>query len=246
MELIDLTYTYPDQTKALQGISLRILHGESVGIIGPNGAGKSTLLSHLTGLLAPSHGSVRIGDLPVNTKTLPQIRRTVGMVFQNSDEQLFMPTVFEDVAFGPHNLGVPAEELESRVLQALRTVGAEHLKNRPPYRLSGGEKRSVAIASVLSMLPDILVMDEPSASLDPLCRRQLIDLLLSFRHTKIIASHDLDFIWDICERVIVLFEGRVVADGSTREIFSNEDLLKNCHLEKPLRLQGCPNCGSKK
>lgn len=174
VEVKDLRYTYPDGNAALHGVSFRITHGESVAVVGANGAGKSTLLLHLNGCLIPEAGSVRIGDFPLNKKTLHHVRRTVGMIFQDPDDQLFMPLVHDDVAFGPLNLGLPPEEVELRVNDALATVGASHLKNRPPYRLSGGEKRSVAIASVLSMSPSILVMDEPTSNLDPRGRRQLI------------------------------------------------------------------------
>lgn len=244
VEIQDLRYTYPDGTKALRGVSLRILHGESVALVGANGAGKSTLLKHLNGCLIPEAGTVRIGGFPLTTKTLSQVRKTVGMVFQDPDDQLFMPLVREDVAFGPLNLGLPPEEVEERVRQALETVGAGHLADRPPYRLSAGEKRSVAIASILSMEPSILVMDEPSSHLDPKARRQLIRLLGSFRHTKIIATHDLDMALDLCPRTAVLREGRIAADGPTLEILRDEELLESCRLEKPLRLQGCPVCNN--
>ena len=245
VEAKDLTYIYSDGTKALQEITFRITRGEAVGIVGANGAGKSTLLMHLTGILLPVSGMVRVGDYPLTPKTIPQIRRRVGFIFQNPDDQLFMPTVFDDVAFGPLNQGLHMEEVEQRVVEALQTVGAIHLKDRPPYKLSGGEKRAVAIATVLAMAPDILVMDEPSAALDPAARRSLIQLLAGFKHTKIIASHDLDLILDLCERTIVLSEGRIIADGPTLEIFNDEKLLAKGRLEKPLVLQGCPVCSHK-
>ena len=180
IEVKDLQYTYPDGTPALRGVSFLLTHGETVALVGANGAGKSTLLLHLNGCLIPQAGMVRIGDFPLTGKTLPHVRRTVGMVFQDPDDQLFMPVVHDDVAFGPLNLGLPPEDVEERVRDALSIVGATHLKDRPPYRLSGGEKRSVAIASVLSMAPSILVMDEPTSSLDPKARRQLIHLLKTF------------------------------------------------------------------
>jgi cobalt/nickel transport system ATP-binding protein len=242
VEVKDLHYSYPDGTSALRGVSFRITHGEAVAIIGANGAGKSTLLLQLNGCLLPQAGTVRIGDMPLNRKTLLHVRRTVGMVFQDPDDQLFMPLVHDDVAFGPLNLGLPAEEVEARVESALATVGASHLKDRPPYRLSGGEKRAVAIASVLSMSPSILVMDEPTAALDPKTRRQLIQLLKTFNHTLIIATHDLDLVLDLCSRAIVFKEGLIVADGPTLEILQNQALLDSSSLEKPLRLQGCPVC----
>lgn len=243
VEVKNLKYTYPDGTCALENISFRITHGESVAVVGENGAGKSTLLLHLNGYLTSENGNIRIGDYPLTKQTVKEIRRTVGMVFQDPDDQLFMPTVYDDVAFGPLNLSLPPEEVDARVNNALSTVGAFHLKSRPPYRLSGGEKRSVSIATVLAMSPDILVMDEPTSNLDPRARRKLIELLKTFRHTKIIATHDLDMVMDICERTIVIHKGQVMADGPTSEIFTNQELLAESHLEKPLRMQGCPVCG---
>jgi cobalt/nickel transport system ATP-binding protein len=234
VETRDLAYTYPDGTPALCGVSLRLHHGEAVGVVGANGAGKSTLLLHLNGLLLPQAGEVRIGDLPVTARTRAQVQRTVGFVFQDADDQLFMPTVEEDVAFGPLNMGLPADEVRARVSSALQTVGAEHLATRAPYRLSGGEKRVVAIAGVLAMSPDVLVLDEPSAGLDPGARRRLIVLLKSFTHTRVIATHDLDLVLDVCARVLVLHQGRVQADGAPGEIFENGELLRRCHLEPPL------------
>ena len=243
VEAMNLEYTYPDNTHALLDISFRIRHGESVAIIGANGAGKSTLLLHLNGYLTPTSGQVRIGDFPLTKETVQEVRRTVGMVFQDPDDQLFMSTVYEDVAFGPLNLGLPIEEVNTSVLKALDTVGVTELKDRPPHRLSSGQKRRVAIATVLSMSPDILVMDEPTSGLDPQARRQLIEMLKTFKHSKIIATHDLDMVMDLCERTIVVHEGRIKADGPTNEIFNNEKLLHESHLEKPLQLQGCSVCG---
>lgn len=243
VEVKHLRHTYPDGTAALRDVSFRIHHGESVAVIGANGAGKSTLLMHLNGYLTATSGEIRIGDYPLTKGTLPEIRRTVGMVFQDPDDQLFMPTVHDDVAFGPLNLGFPAEEVEQRVRDALELVGAAHLQRKAPYHLSGGEKKRVAIATVLSMAPDILVLDEPTSGLDPFARRQLMGLLREFRHTKIFTSHDLDMVLDLCERTIVLHEGEVRADGPTREIFRDESLLDACRLEKPLAMQGCPVCG---
>jgi cobalt/nickel transport system ATP-binding protein len=242
VEAITVEYAYPDKTEALRGVSLRITHGESVAIVGTNGAGKSTLLSLLAGVTLPTQGAVRIGDFPVNRQTIAQIRRCVGMVFQNPDDQLFMPTVYDDVAFGPLNLGFPPNEVKTRVANALATVGAADLAERPPYKLSGGQKRAVAIATVLSMTPDILVMDEPSAGLDPRARRKLIELLSSFSHTKIVATHDLDLALDVCARTVLLSAGKIVADGLTQDIFSDSELLAKHGLELPLRMQGCPFC----
>jgi cobalt/nickel transport system ATP-binding protein len=242
VEVRDLKFHYPDRTPALGGVSFHIRHGESVAIIGANGAGKSTLLLHLNGYLSPSEGQVRIGDFQLTPDTVQEVRRTVGMVFQDPDDQLFMSTVFDDVAFGPLNLGLTPDEVNARVTTALETVGVAQLRERPPHRLSAGQKRRVAIASVLSMSPDILVMDEPSSGLDPRARSQLITLLQSFKHTKIIATHDLDMVVDLCERTIVMHDGRISADGPTMEIFADQELLAASCLEKPLRMQGCPAC----
>ncbi len=242
VEVKNLRHSYPDGTLAIQDISFRITHGESIAIIGANGAGKSTLLQHLNGALTPTAGSITIGDFPLTRDTLPAIRRTVGMVFQNPDDQLFMPTVYDDVAFGPLNLGLRGEALELAVMHSLAAVGAETLRHKPPYNLSGGEKKRVAIATVLAMSPDILVMDEPTSGLDPYARRQLMQLLGNFQHTKIFTSHDLDMVLELCPRVIVLHAGTVVADGNTRQIFADRNLLSSCRLEQPLSMQGCRFC----
>ena len=242
IDVVGLGFAYPDGTTALEDVSFHIGHGESVAIVGANGAGKSTLLMHLNGFLMPARGSVNIGGVPVARGTLQDIRKTVGMVFQDPDDQLFMPSVFEDVAFGPMNLGLPAEEIALRVDDALERVGAGKLRERPPYRLSGGEKRAVAIATVLAMCASILVLDEPSSNLDPRARRRLMGLLAGFDHTKIIATHDLDMALELCERTIVMSGGRITADGPSREIFSDDDLLEASGLERPLGMQACPVC----
>ena len=246
VDVRNLRHIYSDGTVALKDISFLITHGESVAIIGANGAGKSTLLQHLNGYLEATSGDISIGHTPLTRATLPDIRRTVGMVFQDPDDQLFMPTVFDDVAFGPLNLGLTENYVDKRVLEALDQVGAAHLRDKPPYHLSGGEKKRVAIATVLAMSPDILVMDEPTSGLDPFARRQLMALLKDFKHTKIFTSHDLDMVLELCERTIVLHEGAVMADAPTREIFSNAPLLAECCLEKPLSMQNCSACGSQK
>ncbi|SHJ64632.1 energy-coupling factor ABC transporter ATP-binding protein [Tepidibacter formicigenes] len=246
IEVKNLNYKYPDGNSALNGVTFKINHGESVGIIGANGAGKSTLLMNIIGILFPNKGEVRIGDILVEKKTLSVIRKKVGIVFQNSDDQLFMTTVYDDVAFGPRNYKLSEEEVKNRVMTSLETVGISHLKDRPPYKLSGGEKRAAAIATVLAMNPDILVMDEPTTALDPKSRRRLINLLRSLPHTKIITTHDLDMVLELCNRVIVLNEGQIVEDSSTLSIFENDELMKNCGLERPLSMQNCPICGTKK
>jgi len=245
IEVKDLHYIYSDGHKAVNGMSFKIHHGESVGIIGANGAGKSTLLMLLMGLLFPSKGEIRVGEVLVTKKTLPIIRQRMGMVFQNPDDQLFMTTVYDDVAFGPRNYKLTEQEVEKRVLEALEMVGILHLKDRAPFKLSGGEKRAAAIATVLAMQPDILVMDEPSTALDPKSRRRLMNLLKSFEHTKIITSHDLDMVYELCTRTIVIKNGEIAADGPTSEILVNAELLDDCGLEMPLALQGCPVCGVK-
>ncbi|PKM78229.1 MAG: cobalt ABC transporter ATP-binding protein [Firmicutes bacterium HGW-Firmicutes-15] len=243
VEVKNLHYTYPDGHKAVNDLSFQIHHGESVGIIGANGAGKSTLLLLLMGVLFPSQGEVCVGDVHVTKKTLPNIRQRMGMVFQDPDDQLFMTTVYDDVAFGPRNYKLDEKEVEQRVLQALEMVGILHLKDRAPFKLSGGEKRSAAIASVLSMHPDILIMDEPTAALDPKSRRRVMRLLKSFEHTKIITSHDLDMVFELCDRTIVINKGEIVVDGLSSEILANAELLDTCGLEMPLGLQNCPICG---
>ena len=226
-------YTYPNGYEALKGVSFQIRHGEKVALVGANGAGKSTLVLHTNGLLLPQEGSVNVGDIPVCKKTLSIVRQTVGLIFQNQDDQLFMPTVEEDVAFGPINMGLPPPEIERRVTEALKSVGATALRKRASYQLSGGQKKSVAIATVLAMKPNILVMDEPSSNLDPKARRQIIHLISSFTHTCLIVTHDLEMVWELCERTIVMKDGMVIADGPTKDIFYDQPLLEESGLEQP-------------
>lgn len=237
VEFQDVHFRYPDGTAALNGISMRITHGESVGIVGANGSGKSTLLMHTNGYLLPQSGTITIGDFRLDKKTRHEIRKKVGLIFQNPDDQLFMPTVFDDVAFGPLNLGLSPERVGENVREALETVGCLSLQDKPPHHLSGGQKSAVAIAAVIAMQPDILVMDEPASHLDPKSRRALINLLRHFHHTKIIASHDLDLIMDTCRRCIIIGGGRVVADGPAGDILSDRQLLEENNLELPLSLQ---------
>jgi len=237
VEFKNVFFSYPDKTEALRDVSFRITHGESVGIIGANGAGKSTLLMHLNGYLMPSSGTINIGDLYLTRQTRQDIRKKVGIVFQNPDDQLFMPTVYEDVAFGPLNLGIDDSMVKQRVEYALNLVNCLDLQNKPPHHLSCGQKSAVAIAAVMAMEPDILAMDEPAANLDPRSRRLLINLLKSFNHSKIIASHDLDLILDVCRRCIIIKNGSVVADGQALEILSDRTLLEENNLELPLSLQ---------
>jgi cobalt/nickel transport system ATP-binding protein len=239
VEFKDVSFHYPDGTEALRRINFRITHGESVGVVGANGAGKSTLLQHMNGYLMPTSGTVTIGDCRLSAKTRQEIRKKVGIVFQNPDDQLFMPTVFDDVAFGPLNLGLDEASVRARVVKALGMVNGLALQDKPPHHLSAGQKSAVAIASVMAMEPDILAMDEPAANLDPRSRRSLIALLNTFRHSKIIASHDLDLILDVCERCLVIGDGVVVADGPSAEILSNRKLLEENSLELPLSIQRC-------
>ena len=231
-------FVYADGHPALNGVDFTIHHGEAVGIVGANGAGKSTLLLHLVGLLLATEGMVRVGDCPVTPKTLVEIRRHVGFVFQDPNDQLFMPTVAEDVAFGPLNQHLPEAEVDRRVKAALDCVGIAHLADRAPHRLSGGERRAAAIATVLALDPDILLLDEPSSALDPASRRRLIGWLSSFTHTRIIATHDLDLVLEVCPRTIVLQGGKVIADGVTEELLADRGLLEGAGLELPLRMQG--------
>lgn len=214
----NVRYRYPDGCEALRGVSFEIGHGEKVALAGPNGAGKSTLLLHTNGLLLPDSGQVVVGDIRITRRTMRLVRQNVGMVFQDADDQLFMPTVGEDVAFGPANMGLTAAEIDRRVDEALRAVGAEKLRDRSPATLSGGEKRCAAIATVLSMQPSVLVLDEPTAGLDPQARRRLVEVLRGFRHTMLLATHDMQLAAALCPRMIVLQAGRIAADGATRQL----------------------------
>ncbi len=202
----------------MKGIPFTATHGDRVAILGLNGSGKSTLLLQTNGLLLPTSGEVNVGDVPVTKKTAPLVRQAVGMVFQDPDDMLFMPTVYDDVAFGPRNMNLPEEEVRRRVTDALRAVGLEDTSSKAAFQLSGGQRRSVAIASVLSMEPDILVLDEPSANLDLSARRNLIDLLNTFHHTILLATHDLEMALELCPRAILLSEGSIIADAPTPQV----------------------------
>jgi len=239
IQIEGLSYSYHDGTQALNDLRLTIQEGESVGLIGPNGAGKSTFLLHLNGSISNTAGNtVMIHGLPVIRRNLKEIRRLVGIVFQDPEDQLFSPSVFEDVAFGPLNLGYSGEELHARVHRALSAVGIPgHLEHHLAHHLSFGEKRRVAIATVLAMDAQILALDEPSSNLDPEGRRTLIDLLKGLPHTKLIATHDLEMALEICERVVLLDKGRVVADGPTECLLQDADLMRSHRLEVPLSLK---------
>jgi cobalt/nickel transport system ATP-binding protein len=229
----DLDFTYPDGHTALRRVSLCIQKGEKVALVGPNGAGKSTLMLHLNGILTASRGVIEIDSLPVVKNHLPRIRALVGLVFQNPDDQLFSPTVFEDVAFGPLHMGLPEAEIRQRVEYALDQVRMRHYAERLSHHLSVGEKKRIAIATVLAMQPSILVLDEPSAGLDPRARRSLIHLLNDLSQTMLVSTHDLRMVQELFPRTIIMDEGSIVADGDTAILLSNADLLEAHGLEIP-------------
>ena len=230
----EVSFSYEKHMPVLENVSFHIEEGESVAIVGANGAGKSTLLKLMVGLYMNYSGMIEICGYKLERSTLSYIRQKVGYVFQDADNQLFMPTVYEELAFGPRNYGYSKNDVEQLINHAMELTGCEHLKNKQIFRLSGGEKKLVSIATILSLEPEIIVMDEPSIALDPCNRRNLINILDSFDCTRIIASHDLDMIWEICERTILISEGHIAADGNTRDILSNRELLEANGLELPL------------
>jgi len=232
VEIRDLSFTYSDGHKALDHITLDLAHGEKVALVGPNGAGKSTLLLHLNGILPRQTGEIRVSGLDVSGKNLGRVRALVGLVFQSPDDQLFSPTVFDDVAFGPIYQGLPAEEVHQRVQEALERVKMSEYASRVSHHLSVGEKKRIAIATVLSMKPAVLVLDEPTAGLDPRARRTLIELLRELPITMIVASHDLPMVRELLPRTVVMDQGRIVADGPTATILSDPELLARHGLEQ--------------
>jgi cobalt/nickel transport system ATP-binding protein len=234
LDVRGLAYAYPGGHQALFGVDLHVHAGERVALLGPNGAGKTTFALHLNGILTPGRGSVTVSGLPVTGDSLLEVRRRVGIVFQDPDDQLFMTTVRDDVAFGPANLGVRGAELDARVAEALRAVGVEDLAGRAPHHLSFGQRRRVAIATVLAMRPEILVLDEPSSNLDPTSRRELADILRSLDVTVLMVTHDLPYAVELCERSVVLSEGTVVADGPTRAVLADAELMARHRLELPV------------
>ena len=237
IELSGVCFSYQNGRDVLHDIDLSIEHGKSVGLIGANGAGKSTMLKLLVGLLTGYRGAIQVLGLPVKKKNLVDIRKKLGYVFQDSDSQLFMSTVYEDVAFGPRNYGYPEEIVHQRVMEALQKVHIESLKDRQIYRMSGGQKKLVAIATILSMEPEIVLFDEPTIALDPKNRRNLISILNEMTETKIIASHDLDMILDTCEETILLADGKVICHGRTEDILKDKALLEKHDMELPLCMQ---------
>jgi cobalt/nickel transport system ATP-binding protein len=228
----DLHFSYPDGHSALHGISLKMNNGEKAALVGPNGAGKSTLMLHLNGILN-GHGEIEIGGQRLMRENLPAIRAMVGLVFQNPDDQLFSPTVFEDVAFGPLHMGLPEADVRARVDAALEAVRMSGYRDRLSHHLSVGEKKRIAIATVLSMNPSLLILDEPSAGLDPRARRTLINLLRELPITMLVSTHDMAMVKELFPRTIVMDEGRIVADGLTPLILDDEELLTAHGLEKP-------------
>jgi cobalt/nickel transport system ATP-binding protein len=247
LDVEGLAFAYPDGHQALFGVDLHVHQGERVALLGPNGAGKTTLVLHLNGILVAGAGSVAVSGLPVTKSNIPEIRRRVGIVFQDPDDQLFMGTVRQDVAFGPANLGLRGAELDARVQRALEQVGMEEYADRPPHHLSFGQRRRVAVATVLAMEPEILVLDEPSSNLDPASRRELADILRSLDVTVLMVTHDLPYALELCPRSVVLSDGTVVADGATYDVLTDDALMKAHRLELPFgfdpRTVGRPAAG---
>ena len=242
IELVDVKYRYPTGVDALRGVTFSVAAGERVGLIGPNGAGKSTLLLSLAGFVA-AEGTIRVGGHVVSRSTARHVRRHMGLVFQDPDDQLFMPRVGDDVAFGPTTMGLDPHEVHARVHEALDAVELGGHEDRAPYHLSVGEKRRAALAAVLAMRPQILALDEPSANLDPRGRRRLIELLRGLPNTLLVVGHDLDLILDVCRRTVLIDAGRVAADGPAAEILNNRELLESHGLELPLAVAARRNPG---
>lgn len=230
----DLSFGYDSKRKVLENINFQLKKGESVGLVGANGVGKSTLLRILVGLNTGFQGDVMVNNIPLEKKNLKTIRKNIGYVFQDADSQLFMSTVFDDVAFAPRNYGMSEAEVNEKAMEALKVVHIEQLKDKQIYKLSGGEKKLASIATILSTEPDVILMDEPSVALDPKNRRNLINILNRLNQAKIIASHDLNMIMDTCERTILLSDGKIIKDGNTKEILLDKELMEESGLELPL------------
>ena len=236
IQITSLSFSYPDGHPALQDIHLEIEPGEKVAIVGPNGAGKSTLLLHLNGILH-GQGQVHVAGTKVDKKNARAVRAQVGLIFQDPDDQLFSTTVFEDVAFGPLHMGLKPDEVQGRVTKALAAVGMSGHRERMPHHLSLGERKRIAIATVLAMEPHILVLDEPSAGLDPRTRRSLIGLLHTLPQTMLVASHDMRLVWTLCPRTVIMDGGRIVADGATAELLQDATLMERHGLETPFQIE---------
>jgi cobalt/nickel transport system ATP-binding protein len=238
LEISGLAYAYPDGNQALYGVNLSINQGERVALLGPNGAGKTTLVLHLNGIIPTMQGQVRVaGELvdSKNAESIKSVRHKVGIVFQDPDDQLFMPTVGQDVAFGPYNAGLRGIELDKAVKEALELVGMSEFIDRPPHHLSFGQRRRVAVATVLAMKPKILVMDEPSSNLDPAARRELAEIITSLDVTLLMVTHDLPFAHELCQRAVILSAGVVAADDEISRVLSDKQLLTAHRLELPKR-----------
>lgn len=233
LDVQDLSYVYPDGTAVLQGVDFAVRRRERVALLGPNGAGKTTLILHLNGILLPESGRIQVDGLDVHSGSLREVRRRVGIVFQDPDDQLFMPSVRDDVAFGPANLGLRGQELDVRVRDALTKVGMEDFADRPPHHLSFGQRRRVAIATVLAMEPEILVLDEPSSNLDPASRREIAAIIKALDITVLMVTHDLPYALELCPRALILSDGRIVADDLTPTVLADERLMHANRLELP-------------
>ena len=233
LEISELTSSYPDGRQVLNSVNLQINRGERVALLGPNGAGKTTLVMHLNGILLSDQGIVKVAGIKVDKENLFEVRKRVGLVFQDPDDQLFMTTVRDDVAFGPSNIGIQGEELNEVVDYALDQVKMKEFADRPPHHLSFGQRRRVAVATVLAMKPDILVLDEPSSNLDPASRRELAEILLNLDVTIFMVTHDLPYALEICPRAAILNNGKIVADGNTRDLLGDEELMESNRLELP-------------
>ena len=246
IEFNHVTFSYSQEKAIIQDVSLTIQQGETVGLVGANGAGKSTLLKLLVGLILPTAGSINVNGILLTTKNLKNIRKNVGYAFQEPDNQLFMPTVGEDVGFQARQQGLDDEAVEKIVKHALEQVNGLHLLGMPPYQLSGGEKRLATLATVFASSPDIILLDEPSVGLDPQSRRNLLQILQQRNETKVIATHDMDLAMELCDRILIMYQGKICADDVPSVIFNQEELLLRYSLEKPLSLQGCELCKHKK
>ena len=238
LEVENLYYKYPDGTEALNGINFKAEKGEMVALLGPNGAGKSTLFLHFNGILKPYKGNVLVKGKPIkyNSKSLLEVRKTVGIVFQNSDDQLFAPTVKQDVAFGPLNLGLSKEEVEKRVKEALKAVGMEQFENKPPHHLSGGQKKRVAIAGILAMEPEVIVLDEPTAGLDPIGASHIMKLLYNLNKkgiTIIISTHDVDLVPIYANKVYIMSEGQIIKEGEPKVVFNDSEIIRKANVRLP-------------